>query len=151
MPFDKKQVNDSFKFDPATLDTLRKEWLSLLDLTVFGDVKSSKIGAADRLRRRLLEMGEGLRSLTNDRSWIPHPRDQIKGAMGACVKLRDTLLGLERAARFIDNGKDFPHFEHELLNFRQRLLQLLETHEAQWAHLLDEQYEETSEQDNDHE
>lgn len=151
MPFNTKQVSDSFKFDPATLDSLRKEWLSLLDLTVFGDVKSSKIGAADRLRRRLLEMGEGLRSLTNDRNWIPHPRDQVKGAMGACVKLRDTLLSLERAARFIDNGKDFSRFERELLDFRQRLLQLMETHEAQWATLLNEQYDEASEQEIDQE
>ncbi|OBS10127.1 hypothetical protein [Acidihalobacter prosperus] len=147
MAFDPARVSASFDFDRDTLDGLRRDWLTLLDLSVFGAVKSSKIGAVDRLRRRLLEIGEGLRSLTNDRSWIPHPREQIKGAMGASVKLRDTLLGLERAAQPLDGGDDFPRFEHELLDFRRRLLQLIERHETLWAALLDEQYEEDTEED----
>ena len=141
MVFDPERVRASFAFDNEMLSRLRRDWLELLELSVFGDVKSSKIGAVDRLRRRLLEIGEGLRSLTNDRRWIPQPREQIKSAMGASLKLRDTLLGLERAAQHLDGGKDFSGFEHELLDFRQRLLRLIEHHEKQWAILLEEQYE----------
>ncbi|AOU98798.1 hypothetical protein BI364_13225 [Acidihalobacter yilgarnensis] len=149
MSFDPARVSASFAFDPDTFAGLRRDWLTLLDLSVFGEVKSSKIGAIDRLRRRLLEIGEGLRSLTNDRRWIPQPREQIKGAMGASLKLRDTLLGLERAAQVVDGGNDFPHFEHALLDFRQRLLQLIEHHEALWTTLLEEQYDEAANQDDE--
>lgn len=145
MAFDLQRVRASFAFDLDTVAALRREWLTLLDLAVFGDIRSKKIGAVDRLRKRLLESGEGLRSLTNDRSWIPHPREQIKGAMGASVKLRDVLLGLERAAQAIDQGADFERFESTLLDYRQKLLELIERHESLWATLLEEQYEEDDE------
>lgn len=147
MAFDPERVSASFDFDRDKLATLRREWLALLDLAVFGNVRSSKIGAIDRLRKRLLESGEGLRSLTNDRSWIPQPRDQIKGAMGASVKLRDTLLSLERAAQSVDGGEDFARFEKALLGFRHELLQLIEHHEALWATLLEEQYSASDEEE----
>lgn len=144
MIFDPVRVRASFTFNPDNVSYLRREWLILMDLSVFGDIKSSKIGAVDRLRKRLLEIGEGLRSLINDRRWIPHPREQIKSAMGASLKLRDALLGLERAAQNLDGGTDFSHFEKKLLSFRYRLLQFVEHHESQWAGLLEEQYAEDS-------
>lgn len=147
MPLDPARVRATFDFDAETLAGLRRDWLALLDLSVFGEVKSSKIGAVDRLRRRLLEIGEGLRSLINDRSWIPQPREQIKGAMGASVKLRDALLGLERAAQAVDGGADFARFERELLDFRQRLLMLIEKHENAWAALLEALYDENEEEE----
>jgi hypothetical protein len=149
MAFDPDRVSASFAFDRDKLTALRRDWLALLDLAVFGDIRSSKIGAVDRLRKRLLESGESLRSLTNDRSWIPQPREQIKGAMGASVKLRDVLLGLERAAQAVDNGKDFARFEQALLGFRHELLQLVEHHELLWATLLEEQYDDTDDEDED--
>ena len=149
MAFDPDRVSASFAFDRDKLSVLRREWLALLDLAVFGDIRSSKIGAVDRLRKRLLESGESLRSLTNDRSWIPQPREQIKGAMGASVKLRDVLLGLERAAQSVDSGKDFVHFERTLLDFRRELLQLVEHHEILWATLLEEQYDDTDDEEED--
>lgn len=147
MVFDHERVSAAFAFDPERIATLRRDWLALLDLAVFGDIGSSKIGALDRLRKRLLESGEGLRSLTNDRSWIPHPREQIKSAMGSSVKLRDVLLGLERAAQSVDAGEDFKRFEQLLLGYRQNLLELIERHETLWATLLDEQYTESAEED----
>ncbi len=140
MTFDPDRVNASFAFEEGILQTLRQEWIELLDVAVFGDIRANKLGAIDRLRKRLLECGEGLHSLTNDRSWIPHPREQIKSAMGSSVKLRDTLLGLERAAQTLNGGVDFPAFEKKLLHFRHTLLKLIENHENQWASLLDEQY-----------
>lgn len=147
MAFDPDRVSASFDFDRDSVAALRRDWLALLDLAVFGDVRSSKLGAVDRLRKRLLESGEGLRSLTNDRSWIPQPREQIKGAMGASVKLRDVLLGLERAAQSVDGGGDFARFEETLLRFRHELLRLVEHHETLWAMLLEEQYGETEDEE----
>lgn len=140
MALDTQQVAASFRFDPERIDDLRARWLRLLDLSVWGELKSAQIGALPRLRKRLLELGENLRSLVSDRTWIPQPREQVKGAMGASLKLRDSLLDLERAAAFIEGGADFPQFERDLLEFRQHLLTLMEGHEQVWAALLDSQY-----------
>ena len=142
MTFDTQKVEASFAFDPDTVAHLRQSWLKLLDTSVWGDVTSTKIGAVARMRKRLLEVGENMRSVTASRDWIPHPREQLKSGLGASVKLRDSLLGLERAAATLEGGEDFKDFEAALLTFRRELLMLLEQHEAWWAELLDSQYDE---------
>lgn len=140
MVFEPEAVERSFTFDPARSDDLRERWISLLDRAVWADLKSSKIGAVPRLRKRLLEVGENLRSFLSDRTWIPHPRERVKGAMAASLNLRDALLNLERAAKLLDGGGDLPAFEPDLLEFRKRLLELMEQHEQQWGDMLEAQY-----------
>ncbi len=147
MPFDPERLHAAFDFDPDELTELRRRWLALLELSVWGDIKSQKIGAVPRLRKRLLEIGENLRSLVNDRGWIPQARERIKGAMAAALNLRDALLNLERAAREMSAGADFKTFEAELLEFRQGLLVFVERHEHIWAELLESQYDEPLEED----
>ena len=149
MPFDEKLVSESFDFDAAQVADLRARWRDLLDLAVWGDLKTQKIGAVPRLRKRLLELGENLRSVINDRSWIPQERERVKGAMGAMLNLRDALLQLERAAQVIDGGEDFARFEQELLAFRQKLLQFVEKHEKLWGDLLETLYDEALDEDDD--
>jgi len=143
MAFDENIVACSFDFDPAEVAELRRRWLALLDMAVWGDLKAAKIGALPRLRKRFLELGELLRSVVADRSWIPRPREQVKGALGASMNLRDGLLNLERAARLLEGGEDFPGFERELLDFRERLVRFVERHEAAWAEQLEAQYDES--------
>ncbi|MDX5332466.1 MAG: hypothetical protein LPK58_00250 [Gammaproteobacteria bacterium] len=149
MPFDEQRVAESFAFDPAQIDTLRSGWRDLLDLAVWGDLKTQKIGAVPRLRKRLLELGENLRSVINDRRWIPQERERIKGAMGAMLNLRDALLQLERAAQVIDGGEDFTRFETDLLGYRQQLLVFIEKHERLWGDLLESLYDEPLDDDDD--
>ena len=140
MALDPAQVATSLRFDAEAVTDLRARWLRLLDTAVWGELKSVRMGALARMRKRLLELGENLRSLTADRAWIPQPRERVKSAMAAALNLRDTLLGLERAAHAVEGGADFAGFERELLEFRRRLLQLLERHEHAWAELLESQY-----------
>ncbi len=149
MPFDPKLVAESFAFDSDQVADLRTRWRDLLDLAVWGDLKTQKIGAVPRLRKRLLELGENLRSVVNDRSWIPQERERIKGAMGAMLNLRDALLQLERAAQVIDGGEDFPRFEQDILEFRQNLLVFVEKHERLWGDLLESLYDEAIEEDDE--
>ena len=149
MPFDKELVAESFAFDPDQIADLRTRWRDLVDLAVWGDLKTQKIGAVPRLRKRLLELGENLRSVVNDRSWIPQERERIKGAMGAMLNLRDALLQLERAAQVIDGGEDFPQFEKDVLDFRQRLLVFVEKHEKLWGDLLESLYDAAEEEDDE--
>ncbi|QKT04368.1 hypothetical protein HUS23_11390 [Ectothiorhodospiraceae bacterium 2226] len=140
MVFDAERVARAFAFDTVQADDLRARWRELIDLAVWSDLKCSKIGALPRLRKRLLEVGENLRSFYADRSWIPQPREQVKGAMAASLNLRDALLNLERSAQLLDGGTDLPDFESKLLALRQRMLKVMEAHEHQWAALLEEQY-----------
>lgn len=149
MPFDETLVRQSFAFDADTVADLRARWLALLDLCVWGELKSHKIGAVPKLRKRLLELGENLRSVVNDRSWIPQPRERVKGAMGACLNLRDALLQLERSAQVIEGGTDFARFEEQILSLRQDLLRFLEGHEHLWAELLEAQYDEPLDDEDD--
>jgi hypothetical protein len=149
MPFDEQRVAESFAFDPAQIDALRTGWRDLLDLAVWGDLKTQKIGAVPRLRKRLLELGENLRSVINDRRWIPQERERIKGAMGAMLNLRDALLQLERAVQLIDGGEDFARFETDLLDFRQQLLVFIEKHERLWGDLLESLYDEPLDDEDD--
>ena len=147
MPFDEQLVRQSFDFDPEQIQDLRRRWIALLELGVWGDLKSQKIGAIPRLRKRLLETGENLRSVVNDRSWIPQVRERIKGAMAASLNLRDALLHLDRAAQVVDGGEDFADFERDILEFRHNLLAFMEKHEQQWGDLLESQYDEPVEDD----
>lgn len=149
MPFDPELLEHSFAFDPDTVADLRSAWSELIVAVVWDDLKSSSIGALPRLRKRVLEVGENLRSLLSDRRWIPHERERVKGAMAASLNLRDSLQQADRAAKLVSGGKDFPRFEPRYLAFRQRLLAFIETHEQRWGDLLESLYAEDPDADED--
>ncbi len=140
MSFDPKHLERSFAFDPDTVTALRENWSALMVAVVWDDLKSGTIGALPRLRKRILEVGENLRSLLSDRRWIPHERERVKGAMAASLNLRDSLLQADRAAKLVSEGSDFPRFEARYLAFRQQLLAFIEAHEGIWADLLESLY-----------
>ncbi|MDH5301330.1 MAG: hypothetical protein OEW58_08220 [Gammaproteobacteria bacterium] len=146
MTISSQQVAQSMAFDSAQVSELRRQWLELLDLSVWGEVQLAKIGALPRLRKRLLELGEVLAALVADRSWIPQPREQVKSALGTCVKLRDALLDVERSVVSLVPSADQERFERQLLEFRQALLLFLEVHELRWAALLDSQYQQADDE-----
>lgn len=147
MPFDPEQLERSFAFDPETVSRLRGDWTELIVAVVWSDLKSGTIGALPRLRKRVLEVGENLRSLLTDRRWIPHERERVKGAMAASLNLRNSLLQADRTAKLITEGDDFMHFEGLYLGFRQKVLALLEAHEQQWAELLESLYHDDTDED----
>lgn len=140
-----EQIAASFNFDPATTTALREQWRRLIEIAVWGELRIAKLGALPRLRKRLLEVGENLHSLFASRDWIPQPREQLKSALGTSVKLRDSLMDLERTAVGLETSPDMAEFEPLLLAFRQTILALVERHEAQWAGMLDSQYSEADE------
>ena len=147
MSFDPKQLERSFAFDPEAVTELRENWSELIVAVVWNDLKSGTIGALPRLRKRILELGENLRSLLSDRRWIPHERERVKGAMAASLNLRDSLLQADRAAKLVSEGSDFQRFEARYLAFRQQLLAFIETHERIWADLLESLYSDDADED----
>lgn len=136
---DNEAVRQALALDAAWTGQARQTWLTLMDLTVWGDLKSSRLGATARVRKRALEVGERLKSLSGDRGWIPHPREQLKNALAAALHLNDSLNELARAAGDLDNGADLGAFGANLAELR-RLVRNLAPLESRWAQLLDSQY-----------
>ncbi|AGA32079.1 hypothetical protein TVNIR_0371 [Thioalkalivibrio nitratireducens DSM 14787] len=141
MSFDPEKLDAAFAFDPETVRELRESWGRLMVMVVWADLRSGTIGALPRLRKRMLEIGESLRSLLSDRKWIPRERERVKGAMAASLNLRDSLLQTDRAAKRVTEGQDFERFESEYLAFRHRLLTFIELHEQRWGELLESLYD----------
>ena len=136
---DPEAVKQALAIDPEWEAAARQAWLAAMELAVWGDLRSSRLGATARLRKRVLEAGERLKSLVADRAWIPHPREQLKNALGSALNLRDSLNELERAAGSIDGGGDLDAFRADLEALRQ-VIEKIGPLENSWAHLLDAQY-----------
>ncbi|MHB1586119.1 MAG: hypothetical protein ACYCRH_05000 [Acidiferrobacteraceae bacterium] len=131
------EIGQLLTLDEAWKTEVRGHWLRLLDLLVWGDVKGSSLGAASRVRKRALELGEKWRSVFNSREWIPQPRDQIKSALASASSLRDSLLLLERAAKEIEGGADFAEFEQLLIALHKAVTGPLRERETEWANALE--------------
>lgn len=78
---DNEAVKQALALDTAWTSRARQAWLTLMDLAVWGDLGSSRLGTVARVKKWTLEVGEKLKSLTSDRNWIPHPREQLKSAL----------------------------------------------------------------------
>ena len=144
---DTDEVKRAVTLDPVWVAEVRRTWLALMELTVWGDVKSSRLGAMSKLRKKVLDVGEKLKSLAADRSWIPHPREQVKNALGSSFNLKDSLLQLERSAQDVDGGSELATFNALLIKLHGLIVQPLAPLENQWATLLNSQYQDEIEQD----
>ncbi len=116
---------------------LKAQWLRLMELAVLGELKSARLGALGKLRKKLLELGERLASLCADRNWIPRPREQLKNALASALNLKDALLQVEQDAQSLEGGADRAAFEAALIAFHRDLLGGLAERENRWAALLD--------------
>lgn len=122
---------------PASLITaLRARWRLLIDVAVWGDIKSDQLGLLSRLRKRILELGERLKSLDADRSWIPKKRERIKNLLGSCLSARDTLSLAERAAQGVTGGHDAGVLSQAFVDLHEIMTTELLKHENAWADTL---------------
>ncbi len=138
---DNEAVKRALIIDPDWVCLARQTWLAAMALAVWGDVRSSRLGVTARIRKRVLEVGERLKSLGADRNWIPHPREQLKNALASALNLRNSLSELERAAGDLEGGADLEAFIAGLSTLREVVEQIAPL-ENQWAQLLDSQYRE---------
>jgi MurNAc alpha-1-phosphate uridylyltransferase len=140
-------VSALVRVDPAWLADLRHQWATLIELAVWGEIKSSRLGALGRMRKRLLELGEKLRALGADREWIPRPREQLKNALGTAFNLKDALLQFERSAQDVDGGADRAAFEAQTVALHTALLPHLAELENLWAAHLDSAFHDAHEEE----
>ncbi len=130
------EVTTALALDAAWVATLRADALALLELAVWGDVSSARLGAVTRLRKRALELNEKLRAVTADRFWIPHPREQLKSALAGALAVGDALTAAENSAREMDAGRDLAALNRQLGALAHEINRLRGL-SNRWAALLD--------------
>lgn len=123
--------------DSELLAQLKGHWLALIEIAVWGDIKSDKLGATSKLRKRLLDLGERLKSLSADRCWIPHRREQLKNLLGSCLSMRDALLLAERTAQDLTGGADLDALTGKLIAIHTIVMTDLQKQENLWAETLE--------------
>lgn len=138
---DRDEVDAALRLDAAWADAMQRHWTTLVALAVLGDVKTQRIGALPRFRRKVLDLGERLRSMLADREWIPQPRDRLKNALACALSLRESLAQTDAAAADLDGGADLDALRAELAAIGARLA-ALEPRMNAWAVLLARRSEE---------
>jgi hypothetical protein len=132
---DRDEVEAALAIDPAWSEAMRRHWTALVALAVLGDVKTRRVGALPRLRRKVLDLGERLRSVLADREWIPQPREQLKNALASTLSLRETLAQVEAGVADLDGGSELDALRAELAALGAGLA-ALEPRMNAWASLL---------------
>ena len=132
-----EQVQALVTLDRAWREHVVALWLEMMQLAVWGDIRSGQVGGVPRLRKRVLDLGEKWRSVFNSRDWLPQPREQIKNALASAANLRDSLLLLERAAQELNGGNDQQRFGETLIALHREVVGPLRELENQWAFALD--------------
>jgi hypothetical protein len=133
------QADAALQFDAAWTDALQAQWLALMAIAVWDDVALSRLGSAPRLRKRVLELGERLRSLSASRAWIPHPRERLKSALAAALAVRETLQALDGLVPELAPGAGADRLRDALAALQVTAMTELPRRETVWAGLLDAQ------------
>ena len=136
---DAAQVSAALVLDSAWVATLQSQWQEMIKLAVWGDLTMTRLGSAPRLRKRLLELGERLKSLCADRTWIPHPREQLKSALAAALGVRETLAAVETLLPELADSTDAARLQAVYRTLVTLVEQELPALENAWAQLLDGQ------------
>ncbi len=139
MALDADAVDRALACDAGWLAALRRDWLALADLALWGGVQSSKLGALPRLRKRIMELGERLASLGAPRGWIPQPRERLKSALATAIAARELLEQCAQALGELEGGAAHDALAAALQDLSRRARAPLDEYAACWAALLDSQ------------
>ena len=139
MALDAEAVDRAIACDADWLAALRRDWLALADLAVWGGAQSSRLGALPRLRKRIMELGERLASLGAPRGWIPQPRERVKRVLAPAIARRELLDQCAQALAELDTGAAHDALAAALQELSRRARAPLDEHATRWAGLLDAQ------------
>ena len=133
---DDRAAEGALALDAGWVDALRRAWLALMDEAVWAEIRGVRPGLTGRVRRRALEVGERLRSLTASRDWIPRPRERLKNALASALNVEEALAATAQDMRELQ-GPDVARLEQALSHLRSVLDERLPGLKARWAALLD--------------
>lgn len=142
MEFDLVAVEAAVSVDKMLRDNWRRNWSTLMDIAVWGDLRSHQIGLTGKLRKRVLELGERLRSYVSDRSWIPHPREQIKNALSTSLQTRESIEKVREIVVQFDAGTDLGALQSLWESLSAALMSDVLEREGLLVQLLNQQYHE---------
>ena len=124
-------------FDRVEHDALRRDWLQLIDLSVWGELKAARLGALPRLRRRVAELGERLAAIDAPRDWIPQSRERLKSALATALAARESLLQCAQALDEMGPGAAREALRAALERVEQRCAPRIAVSAERWARQLD--------------
>lgn len=133
---DARAADNALALDAQWIDALRRAWLSLMEAVVWADIRGTRPGLIGRVRKRALELGERLRSLTASRDWIPKPRERLKNALASALAVEEALAATAQEARELQ-GPDAARLERALAQLQRILEERLPELKTRWATLLD--------------
>ena len=139
MALDADAVDRALVCDADWLTGVRRDWLALADLAVWGGAQSAKLGALPKLRKRIMELGERLAGLGAPRGWIPQPRERLKSALATAIAAGELLEQCAQAIAELDAGAARDELAAALAALSRRTRARLDEHAARWAELLDSQ------------
>lgn len=139
MALDADAVELALACDAEWLAELRRDWLALADVAVWGGAQSSRLGALPKLRRRIIELGERLAALGAPRGWIPQPRERLKSALATAIAAGELLEQCAQMIAELDAGAARDELAAALAALSRRTRARLDEHSARWAELLDSQ------------
>ncbi len=134
---DPVEVARALSLDEQWTAHLRRQWLELMALAMFGDLKSQRLGTLPRLRKKALDCGEKLRATLADRDWIPQPRERLKNALASALALEQSLADLEAGAKELEGGADLDAYRTAVATLSRAARDGLFTRTNEWAALLD--------------
>jgi hypothetical protein len=134
---DPKEVDRALALDPEWATALRSQWSRLIQIAVFGNLQSQRLGTLPRLRKKALDCGEKLRSMLATRDWIPQPREQLKNALASALALEQTLADLEAGAAELEGGTDLEAYRAAISELATTAREELRARSNKWASLLD--------------
>ena len=147
MALDPAEVDSAIALDAAWAESMRAGWMQVMRLAVFGELKTGRIGALGRFRRKVLDAGEKLRALLAARDWIPQPRERLKSALACFIGCNESLALVEADAATLE-GIDAESLRTALAELRATA-NLLTARANAWAALLDRPGEEGDNADDD--
>jgi len=133
---DDHAVDEALVLDALWVDALRRGWLVLMEEAVWAEIRGARPGVSGRVRKRVLDLGERLRSLTARRDWIPRPGERLKNALASAMRVEEVLDALEQDAHELQ-GADVARLERALSQLRALLAQRLPELKGRWAELLE--------------
>jgi hypothetical protein len=134
---DSSEVARALALDPDWAAELRSQWSRLIGIAVFGDLRSQRLGALPRLRKKALDCGEKVRSMLATRDWIPRPREQLKNALASALALEQSLADLEASAAELESGTDLEAYRAAISELATTAREQLRARSNEWASLLD--------------
>lgn len=133
---DARAADEALALDAQWVDALRRAWLALMEEAVWAEIRGARPGLTGRVRRRALEAGERLRSLTASRDWIPKPRERLKNALASALAVEEALMATAQDVREL-HGPGVARLERALAELRSILGERLPELKTRWAALLD--------------